>query len=140
MNLKKSDLLAQTPKFHYLLNNIINQEDDINNLIRDNNFKGIIDSVIFYTNVEFNSLIHLIENVIESNTTDENIISNIYDRILSLVFIEEDEIKQVFYKLYTYTITFNKELSNDYKMVFLEYLKEDNKGNDDVLYKKLKKL
>ena len=139
-NLKKSDLLAQSPEFHYLLQSIIEQEKDINSIIEERNIEieELINSIIYSNKIEYRNLVIFINNIINSKTTDENIISKIYDRILSLVFINDIDIKSLFYTLYNYTKTFNKQLSDDYEIIFLDYFKEDNEFNNN-LSKKLKK-
>ena len=101
-------------------------------------YKDIVESAMYFTKIEYNDLIILIDKIINSKTKDENILSSIYDRILSLVFIGDNEIKSLFYKLNNYTKTFNKELSDDYENIFLEQFYQDNELDDNNI-KKVKK-
>ena len=70
---------------------------------------------------ELADLSNLIDEIVENNIQNERTISEVFDLILSIVFIDDDEKRNVFHKLSNYCRSFNKELADDYD----EILEED---------------
>lgn len=50
--------------------------------------------------------------------------SEVFDRVLSIVFIEDDVKRKIFHKLSDYCREFNKELANDYDEILEEDLSD----------------
>ena len=68
----------------------------------------------------------LVNNIIKYKHEDENLMSHVYDRMLSIEFIDEKNLKRTYYKLLKYTKKFNKELADDYEKFFIEKFIEDD--------------
>lgn len=75
---------------------------------------------------EFNRLTRLVDDIIKNKITNEKIISDIFDSILSIVFIDEDTKKEVFYKLFDYCKEFNPILAYDYELIFKDMLYDES--------------
>ena len=70
----------------------------------------------------------LIDEIIKFKISDENSISQVFDRMLSLEFINEEVLKELYFKLLNYTKNINKELCEDYKEIYQEKnIKDDIK-------------
>ncbi len=100
--------------------------------MEDNKYKELIDSVKEVTELNKEQLIQLtniVNDIINSNNTDINYISFIFDQLLSLVFIDINILKKVYLKLVNYVRSFNKSLAEDYLQFFIEdfELEEDPK-------------
>lgn len=65
----------------------------------------------------------LVEEIIKYRYKDEKTISMVFDKILSIGFATEEDIKGIYYKLLNYTKEFNKKLSEDYEEIFIENFK-----------------
>lgn len=63
---------------------------------------------------ELFNLSTLIDKIIENNIQNERTISEVFDSILSIVFIDDEEKRKIFHKLSNYCRKFNKELADDY--------------------------
>ena len=63
-----------------------------------------------------------IDNIIKYKIQDERTISEVFDSILSLEFVDDDKKRKVFYKLSNYCKKFNKELAKDYEEIFEQEL------------------
>ena len=74
---------------------------------------------------EFNRLEVVVDDIIKNKITNEKIISDIFDSILSIVFIDEDIKKEEFYKLYDYCRIFNPSLATDYELILKEILSDE---------------
>lgn len=97
--------------------------------MEDKYYKDLKDSLIFISKSnedELESISEEIEEVIESKIDDEDTISRFFDRLLSLMFIDEDLLKKSYFKLIEYTRNFNKELADDYKELYYENIESDN--------------
>ena len=93
----------------------------------DKEFKELIDLIkLAYKleKIEMKESSKLVDEIIEYKIEDENIISRVFDKMLSIAFTSLDDIKEIYYKLLKYTMTFNKELSNDYEEIFIDNFKE----------------
>ena len=89
-------------------------------------FKALIE----LSNKEIEEVKNIIDEIIEYNIQDEETISHLFDRILSIVFIEDNEKREIFYKLSNYTRKFNKDLANDYDEILEEDLNEEFDDGD----------
>lgn len=76
-----------------------------------------------------------VDNIINNQIKNEKTISEVFDLILSIVFIEENKKRIIFYKLLNYCQTFNKQLAADYNKIFEDSLSD--KESDS--FKKLEK-
>ena len=56
---------------------------------------------------------------------DERVISEVFDSILSLEFIDEENKGKAFHKLSNYCKTFDSSLADDYDKIFEEFMNED---------------
>ena len=84
-------------------------------------FKALIE----LSDKEIEEVKNIIDEIIEYKIQDEETISHLFDRILSIVFIEDNEKREIFYKLSNYTRKFNKDLANDYDEILEEDLNEE---------------
>lgn len=100
-----------------------------------NNLNTIINSIINLNEKEYIKLSKNIEYIILNQIIDEKILSDTFDSLLSLVFIDDKRVESLFYKLIQYTSNFNKELSDDYESIFLEQFKDNEL--DYLMIKKL---
>ena len=89
-------------------------------------FKALIE----LSDKEIEEVKNIIDEIIEYNIQDEETISHLFDRILSIVFIEDNEKREIFYKLSNYTRKFNKDLANDYDEILEEDLNEEFDDED----------
>ena len=74
---------------------------------------------------ELKRLSNIVDDVIRNNIRNEKIISEIFDSILSLEFIDEENKSKTFYKLSNYCKTFDSSLADDYDKIFEEFMDED---------------
>jgi len=93
----------------------------------------LLNSAIDYDNFFLKELSNSIDLIIQCKIVDDNIIVKMFDSLLSLVFVDEVELHNVYYKLLDYTNSFNSELCKDYESIFLEQFYETNKN---ILQKK----
>lgn len=75
---------------------------------------------------EFNRLTRLVDDIIKNKITNEKIISDIFDSILSIVFIDEDTKKEVFYELFDYCKKINPILAYDYELILKDMLYDES--------------
>ena len=95
-----------------------NNLDSIFNLIKD--IQSVNEEQLKNINIRIN-------NIIKFKCIDENIISQTFDMLLSLVFVNEFDISCSYYKLICYTKLFNEELSDDYEKIFINQFDIDDK-------------
>ena len=88
-----------------------NNLDDLMNIMRE---------IITLNEKELKKLKESVDRLINAKIKDEDIISLVFDRMLSLVFIDENELKTIYYKLLNYTKSFNEELSKDYEEIYID--------------------
>ena len=85
--------------------------------------------------IEYDSLVSEVNGIIDYSIKDEQIIEHTLDRILNLLFFDENKIDSLFFRLLNYYDTLNKEASNAYRMIYMdEYLEQQQeiiKENDD---------
>ena len=84
-------------------------------------FKALIE----LSDKETEEVKNVIDEIIEYKIQDEEIISRLFDRILSIAFIEDDKKRGIFYKLSNYIRKFNKKLADDYDEILEEDLNEE---------------
>lgn len=89
-------------------------------------FKALIE----LSDKEIEEVKNIIDEIIEYKIQDEETISHLFDRILSILFIEDNEKREIFYKLSNYTRKFNKDLANDYDEILEEDLNEEFDDED----------
>lgn len=65
-------------------------------------------------------LTNMVDDIINSNNTDEKYISFVFDHLLSISFVDFNLLKEVYIKLVNYVRLFNKELADDYWNYFIE--------------------
>ena len=66
-----------------------------------------------------------IDDIIKYKIQDERTISELFDSILSLEFVDDDKKRKVFHKLSNYCRKFDKKLAEDYDEIFEEELLYD---------------
>lgn len=83
--------------------------------------KELINDLIEISGKQLDSLSEEVEEIIKYHVTSEYIISKLFDSILSLPFVKDEEAKNLFYKLLNYCYTFNNSLASDYENIYKEY-------------------
>ena len=94
----------------------MNYEKELNDA-----FKILIES----SKKEVEEVKNIINEIIKYKIQDEEIISRLFDRILSIVFIEDDKKRKIFHRLSSYIRKFNKELADDYDEILEEELNDE---------------
>lgn len=94
------------------------------NIVKDN-LKELILHLNKISEIEYNTINIVIENIISNNINNLSLIENTFDRLLSLVTIEEDRIKYSYDKLLNYSKKIDIELYNDYKKIYKEFFSEE---------------
>ena len=89
------------------------------------NLKELILHLNKISEIEYNTINIVIENIISNNINNLSLIENTFDRLLSLVTIEEDRIKYSYDKLLNYSKKIDIELYNDYKKIYKEFFSEE---------------
>ena len=85
------------------------------------------------SNIELDVISNDIDEIIKLKIEDEKIISCLFDRILNLVFVGDENKREVFYKLSNYCRKFNKELSDEYDKILEEILTDDYEEKDKII-------
>ena len=85
----------------------------------DNNYEELKHMIIYVS--EFNKkqlekLNKTVDRLINWKIKDEDTISAVFDQLLSVVFVDQEELKRIYYKLLNYT--------NDYEEIYLEQMLE----------------
>lgn len=89
------------------------------------NLKELVLHLNKISEIEYNTINIVIENIISNNINNLSLIENTFDRLLSLVTIEEDRIKYSYDKLLNYSKKIDIELYNDYKKIYKEFFSEE---------------
>lgn len=89
------------------------------------NLKELVLHLNKISEIEYNTINIVIENIISNNINNLSLIENTFDRLLSLVTIEEDRIKYPYDKLLNYSKKIDIELYNDYKKIYKEFFSEE---------------
>ena len=74
---------------------------------------------------ELKRLDNIVLDIIKNNIKNERVISEVFDSILSLEFVNEKNKSKIFYKLSSYCRTFDSSLADDYDKIFEEFMNED---------------
>lgn len=76
----------------------------------------------------------LVDSIIKYKIKDERIISGAFDKMLSIEFIAEEDIKEIYYKLLNYTKKIDDKLSEDYEKFFIEQFKDIDEEDEELEY------
>ena len=87
----------------------------------NNSFKDNVNYILELNEKELKRLSKLVNEVINNRIKDEELLSNLFDYLLSLLFIDESKLRVVYYKLVNYVNTFNTDLAEIYD----EFYKQD---------------
>ena len=90
--------------------------------------KSLIEKANLITQIEIKESINLVNQIINSKNRNEEFISRVFDKMLSMGFVSEEEIKDIYFRLISYTKSFNSELSKDYERIFIEQFKDISKN------------
>lgn len=74
---------------------------------------------------ELKRLDNIVIDIIKNNIKNERVISEVFDSILSLEFIDEENKSKTFHKLSNYCKTFDNSLADYYDKIFEEFMNED---------------
>ena len=99
-------------------------EKDINNIIEEINH---------FSNIELLNVEKEINDIINTNSIDKNDIESLFDRMLSLIFVDEEVLKPMYFSLLEYYQNINIENANYYKDAFIDQF------GDEKSYKKMNK-
>lgn len=86
----------------------------------NNNMKELIDKINNLNNKELKNIKKDIDYVIQNEVKDINAIERLFDRMLSLVFIDDTILKPIYFTLLEYYVGINKQYSNEYKNYYIE--------------------
>lgn len=89
--------------------------------------KKLIDTFKLISDKEEIELSNLIDEIIENNIQNERTISEVFDSILSIAFIDAEDKRKIFHKLSNYCRNFNKELADDYDEILENDLSDIDK-------------
>ncbi len=95
--------------------------------MKDRNYEALKEMVQIIQRMnktEIEEIEELVDDIIKYKNKDESTISSVFDKMLSMVFVAEEDLKETYYKLVNYTKKFNKELSKDYEEFFIEQFKD----------------
>lgn len=88
--------------------------------------KNLINEIIKLNQIEYKSIKKEINTVIINNIKDINIIEKLFDRLLNLLFIDPNIIKETYYDLIAYYKNINEEYAIEYEKIWIEQTNEDN--------------
>ena len=74
----------------------------------------------------------IVDEIIKYKYKDEDSISQVFDRMLSIEFIDMDELKKPYYKLLKYVRKIDKDLADDYEKFFIEKFTDDEEDDFDM--------
>ena len=87
--------------------------------------KKLVNEINIISNIELNNIKEEVNLVIKNNIVNINTIESLFDRMLSLTFIEEDSLKPIYFKLLDYYKNINEEYSNEYRKFYIEQYGEE---------------
>ena len=79
---------------------------------------------------ELSDVNDLIDEIVKYKYQDEHSISCVFDRMLSIEFIDEDSLKKPYYKLLKYVRKIDKDLADDYEQFFIEKFTDEEENFD----------
>ncbi len=97
--------------------------------------KNLINEIIKLNQIEYKSIQKEINTIIINNIKDINIIEKLFDRLLNLLFIDPNIIKETYYVLLDYYKTINEEYATEYEKLWIE---QTNQDNNKIISKKRK--
>ena len=93
-----------------------------------NELKELVEVINRSNRHEIDELEELVDEIVKYKYEDEKTISCVFDRMLSIEFVAEEDLKGMYYKLLKYTGKIDRELSRDYEQFFIEKF-ADNEEN-----------
>ena len=105
--------------------------------MEDKAYKELKELAIVLKNMEQRDIedsAELLDNIIKYKIKDERIISGAFDKMLSIAFATEEDIKEIYYKLLNYTKKIDKELSKDYEEIFINEFKDIDEEDEELEY------
>ncbi len=103
--------------------------------MKEDIYKKLIEDIKLVSELNNEQLVRLtymVDDIINSNNTDEKYISFVFDHLLSISFVDFNILKEVYIKLVNYVRGFNKELADDYWHFFIEDFELDEEKNKDL--------
>lgn len=97
---------------------------------------NLINKIIKLNQIEYKNIKNDINIVIKNNIKDINTIEKLFDRLLNLLFIDPNTIKETYYILLDYYKNINEEYAIEYEKIWIEQTNQDNiklikKASDD---------
>lgn len=90
----------------------------------ENQIKDIVKDINKLNNIEINNIKEEIDYIIKKKIANENDIEKVFDRMLSLVFVDTNIIYPLYFKLLDYYKNINTEYACDYEKIYHEYFDE----------------
>lgn len=90
----------------------------------ENQIKDIVKDINKLNNIEINNIKEEIDYIIKNKIANENDIEKLFDRMLSLVFVDTNIIYPLYFKLLDYYKNINTEYACDYEKIYHEYFDE----------------
>ncbi len=81
---------------------------------------------------ELSDVNELVDEIVKYKYQDEHSISCVFDGMLSIEFIDEDNLKKLYYKLLKYVRKIDKALADDYEKFFIEKFIDDEEEYFDI--------
>ena len=104
---------------------IMREKNKINNKNIEINVKNIINEIRGISDIELENIKRDINIIINKNITDINTIERLFDRMLSLVFVDEVMLKHMYFELLSYYEKINEEYSNEYRKIYILQFEEE---------------
>lgn len=86
----------------------------------------LVNKIIKINQIEYKSITKEINIVITNNIKDINIIEKLFDRLLNLLFLDLNIIKETYYVLLDYYRNINEEYAIEYEKIWIEQTNQDN--------------
>lgn len=86
----------------------------------------LVNKIIKINQIEYKSITKEINIVITNNIKDINIIEKLFDRLLNLLFLDPNIIKETYYVLLDYYRNINEEYAIEYEKIWIEQTNQDN--------------
>ena len=115
------DYLTQKNNYLKIIIEIFKDKGYVN--MEDDKYKELKEAIKQVRELNIEQLLRLtnmVDDIINSNNTDEKYISFVFDHLLSISFVDFNLLKEVYLKLVSYVRLFNKELADDYWNYFIE--------------------
>lgn len=90
----------------------------------ENKIKDIVKDINKLNNIEINNIKEEIDYIIKNKITNENDIEKLFDRMLSLVFVDTELIYPLYFKLLNYYKNINNDYACKYKKIYHETFDE----------------